>query len=182
MTPIVIEFLSFLTLLGNIGIIVFAFSGISKQWVGFSNTVWNFITKTGRIYGLIFAYIVSAIATLGSLFLSEVAHFTPCLMCWYQRIFMYPQVVILLVALVSKFTKEVKSYCIALSSIGFVIALYHYYLQLFGDPSTPCSSVGVSVSCSQTQFTHFGYITIPFMAATAFLLIILSMIYFDKGK
>lgn len=168
----VISALSLLTLIANIGIVVFL---LFKKFRDYIITIAN-------KYGLVFAYIVSVIATLGSLFLSEVAHFTPCLLCWYQRILMYPQAIILLVALFMKFTKEIKYYCIALSGVGFVLALYHYYLQLFGDPTTPCSTVGISVSCASRPFTHFGYITIPFMAATAFLLIILSMIYYSPKK
>ncbi|MBI2029822.1 disulfide bond formation protein B [Candidatus Gottesmanbacteria bacterium] len=166
----VISFLSILTLIANIVILLFLFLKKFRDYV---------ITIANK-YGLVFAYIVSIIATLGSLFLSEVAHFTPCLLCWYQRILMYPQAIILLVALFMKFTKEIKYYCIALSGVGFVLAIYHYYLQLFGNPAIPCSTVGISESCATRPFTHFGYITIPFMAATAFLLIILSMLFTAK--
>lgn len=117
--------------------------------------------------------IIPAIATLGSLFFSEVAHYTPCVLCWYQRIFMYPLVVILAIAYLIKDKKVAHYYAIGLSVIGAMIALYHYLLQVKAVSSiVPCSNSAVAVDCAQKVFMHFGYITIPMMALSAFLLII----------
>ncbi len=112
------------------------------------------------------------LATVGSLYFSEIAGWTPCVKCWYQRIFMYPQAVILLVALVRK-DRTVSYSVLALSLIGLVIAGDHYAEQLNlvlnpADPAMPCDETGVS--CARTPFFHFGYITIPMMAASVFLL------------
>lgn len=112
------------------------------------------------------------LATLGSLYFSEIAGWTPCVKCWYQRIFMYPQVIILLIALIRK--DRMAAYSILwLSLIGLFIAGEHYAEQLNlvlnpADPAVPCDETGVS--CARTPFFHFGYITIPMMAASVFLL------------
>jgi disulfide bond formation protein DsbB len=128
-----------------------------------------------------FAFIVSLVATLGSLFYSEIAHFNPCTLCWYQRIFMYPQVVLLGLALWKK-DKGIALYSLALSVIGAAIAGYHYLLQRGVVPELPCAAVGFSESCSQRFVMTFRYITIPLMAFTAFLLIIVNMISLRKNK
>lgn len=115
------------------------------------------------------SFLVALIATLGSLFYSEIAGYEPCKLCWFQRIFMYPQVVLLGIALWKK-DPGVTRYLLALSIIGGAIAGYHYLLQIGVAPELPCSAVGYSVSCSQRFVLQFGYITIPLMAFTAFLL------------
>ncbi len=112
------------------------------------------------------------LATLGSLYFSEIAGWTPCVKCWYQRIFMYPQVVILLIAILRKDRLAAHS-VLWLSVIGLIIAGEHYAEQVNlvlnpADPAVPCDETGVS--CARTPFFHFGYITIPLMAASVFLL------------
>lgn len=119
------------------------------------------------------SFIVALIAMLGSLFYSEVAGYDPCKLCWYQRILMYPQVVLLLMALIKK-RKDIIDYSLVLSVIGALIAGYHYLGQL-SITSLPCSVVGFSASCSQRFVMQYGYITIPVMAFSAFLLMIVLM-------
>lgn len=123
---------------------------------------------------LLFAFVVALIATSGSLFYSEIAGYEPCKLCWFQRIFMYPQVILLGLALWKK-DYGIKLYGIVLSAIGAVIAGYHYLLQLGVAPALPCAAVGYSAACSQRFVLQFGYITIPMMALTAFLLIIIFL-------
>lgn len=128
-------------------------------------------------YGLLLAFIVALVATSGSLYYSEVALYPPCKLCWFQRIFMYPQVILLGMSLYRK-EKSIIPYSIGLSIVGGLIAAYHYYMQV--SPSSvfiPCSTVGISVSCTAREFTHLGYITIPMMSLTAFLLIIALLGY-----
>ncbi len=125
---------------------------------------------------LTFAFFVALIATSGSLFFSEVAHFIPCKLCWYQRIIMYPQVVILSIA-TFKNDFAVKKYILPLSVIGLVIAVYHYILQMSPFP-LPCSDE--VANCALKQVGFFGYITIPLMAATAFAVIIYLMLLIKK--
>ena len=118
--------------------------------------------------------IVALTGTLGSLFLSEIAGWTPCKLCWFQRIFLYPQVVLLGIALWKK-DRGIAKYILTLSAIGAAIAVYHYSEQIhatfFMDPGEtlePCDQTGVS--CATTYTFRFGYITVPMMALTAFAL------------
>jgi len=112
---------------------------------------------------------------------SELVGYTPCELCWFQRILMYPQVAILGLALLKK-DRNVYVYSIALSIIGVLIASYHYILQIGAAPALTCSSVGAAVSCAQKPFLQFGYITIPMMSLTAFSMILLFMIGLRLNK
>ncbi len=132
----------------------------------------NFVSK----YGILFAFLVALTATSGSLFYSEIAGYQPCVLCWYQRIFMYPEVILLGMALWKK-DKSIVNYSIALSSIGALIAAYHYLLQIGVVSGVACGVVGYSVSCAKVFVLVFGYIGLPLMALTAFLLIITSLIF-----
>lgn len=126
-----------------------------------------------RHHYLLFGLIVSLIATLGSLFYSNIMQFNPCGLCWWQRIFMYPQVVLFAVALWKRDIK-IARYVLPLSMIGGAIAAYHYALQIGAvSSSLPCSAVGYSASCTELFFVAYGYITIPMMALTAFLMLII---------
>jgi disulfide bond formation protein DsbB len=114
------------------------------------------------------ALLVALVATLGSLYLSEVAHFEPCRLCWYQRIAMYPLALLLGVAVVRR-DQGVRPYALALALVGLPISAFHYLVERFPaleasgcDPANPCSIVWV---------WRFHYISIPLMAASAFALI-----------
>ena len=121
------------------------------------------------------SFIISLVATFGSLFFSEVLKYPPCALCWYQRIFMYPQVIILGLAIFKK-DLSVVTYSISLSLVGFIIALYHNFVQ-FGFSALPCPAVGNSVSCAKLFFIEFGYITIPLMSLVAFSMMIIFVIF-----
>lgn len=117
-------------------------------------------------------FVIPLIAMLGSLFYSEVALYAPCVLCWYQRIFMYPQAIILTIAFWKK-DKSFNFYSIVLSVIGSAIALYHYLLQRgVIKELVPCSAAPQAVDCAAKVHFTFGYISIPMMALSAFLLII----------
>src|SRR3972149_8131761 len=143
----------------------------SRHW----QKVLKGVNKILLKYSFHLALIVSLTATLGSLFYSEIAGFEPCKLCWFQRILMYPMPLLLSLAIWKK-DKSINDYLITLSGIGIVIAFYHYYLQRGGQSILPCSTIGYSVSCSNSFVMELGYITIPLMAATAFLLIIVLML------
>ena len=117
--------------------------------------------------------IVSAIATMGSLTLSEVLNFSPCKLCWYQRIAMYPIFAISFIALLRN-DDGVKRYVLPLSIIGFLIASYHILVQTF-PKILECSDE--VAKCSAREFAQYGYITIPVMSLTAFALILLLSIF-----
>ena len=123
------------------------------------------------------AFAVALIATLGSLTYSDILGYEPCKLCWIQRIFMYPQVLILGMVLWGrhKGNRALLDTSLVMSAIGAVIALYHYFMQLGIVPEGSCAAVGYSVSCAKLFVLQLGYITIPLMAFSAFLLIALSI-------
>jgi len=118
---------------------------------------------------LALAAIVGLVATLGSLYLSEIAHFPPCQLCWYQRIAMYPLPVILGIAAWRR-DFGIRPYAIALAAIGSAISIYHYQLERFPDQSS--LSCSVDVPCTTVWIWRFHYISIPFMALSGFALIV----------
>jgi len=146
------------------------------------NSVLDFFTK----HGLVLMLIATLVATCGSLFFSEIAGWNPCKYCWIQRIFMYPVAVMLPIA-IWKRDRGIARYILALSIIGACYAAYHYYIQMYDivasplNPATPCDASGES--CVKTPFVEFGYITVPMMALTAFLLNITgSLVLLRKQK
>jgi disulfide bond formation protein DsbB len=104
----------------------------------------------------------------GSLYFSEVANYTPCPLCWYQRIAMYPLVVILGIAALRS-DLAVRRYVLPLVAIGSVISIYHYQLERF--PSQTSVACSADVPCTVVWIWRFHYISIPFMALSAFALI-----------
>jgi disulfide bond formation protein DsbB len=120
--------------------------------------------------GLWVAWLVATVATLGSLYLSEIAHFTPCPLCWYQRIAMYPLVVLLGIAAVRRDT-NIRPYVITQAGIGAVIAAYHSWIQAFPPVggSTFCTA---DAPCTARYIWEFGFVSIPFMALCGFLTIV----------
>jgi disulfide bond formation protein DsbB len=129
---------------------------------------WRYVGKNFLFYG----FIIALIATLGSLFFSEFAGYNPCKLCWFQRIFMYPLVLLYGVAILRK-DRWMGVYGFLMSIIGAAIAGYHYLAQL-GIAETSCEVVGYSSACSEFFTLTFGYVTIPMMALVAFLLIAIS--------
>lgn len=123
------------------------------------------------------AWAVAAVAMVGSLIYSEVYHFEPCRLCWYQRIAMYPLAIVLLVGALRR-DRAVRLYGLPLSVVGLGISIWHYFIQTFPsleggscDPNNPCSSKWVEV---------FGFISIPFMAGAGFLLITVLLASFSS--
>jgi disulfide bond formation protein DsbB len=127
-----------------------------------------------------FAWLVAVIATLGSLYFSEIRLFQPCVLCWYQRIAMYPLSLVLGIA---AFTNDIKitKYVLPISVIGGLISLYHYLLEKVPGFATikPCSQ---GVPCDVAWINWFGFITIPFLALTAFVMITVFLIIGRRSK
>lgn len=111
-------------------------------------------------------WIIASVSTLGSLFFSEIMEFAPCALCWYQRIFMFPLVLILLVGLFP-FDKSIIKYALPLALAGWGFAFYHYLLYSGFIPESlqPCSQ---GVSCSETYLDLFGFLTIPMLSLISF--------------
>jgi hypothetical protein len=118
---------------------------------------------------LLAAFAVAALATVGSLYFSEVAHFEPCRLCWYQRIAMYPLVVILGIAAWRR-DPGVRRYAAPVAVIGALIATYHYALEWL--PWLDSGACSASTPCTIVWFREFGFISLPYLALSAFLLIV----------
>lgn len=112
---------------------------------------------------------VALTCTLGSLYLSEVAKYPPCILCWYQRIAMYPLVVILAVATLRR-DRDVRWYVVPQALIGLGIAVYHYLIERF--PDSVSFSCSADVPCSTVWVWKFHFLSIPAMAGIGFALII----------
>ena len=138
----------------------------------------TFAKRAGDFFGkhaIFFSGIVAIAAALGSLFYSNIAGFAPCVLCWWQRIFLYPQAIILAMSAFIK-DKHIRAFCLVFSVLGAAVSLYHSYLQFGGNPLIPCAAAGASISCTFRYFLEFGYVTIPTMALTTFTILILLML------
>jgi disulfide bond formation protein DsbB len=125
------------------------------------------------------AFVVATVATLGSLYLSEVANFVPCRLCWYQRIAMYPLPILLGIAWWKR-DAGVRRYALPLAVIGMVISTYHILVERF--PSLEGSGVcEVANPCSIRWVERFGFVTIPTMALAGFALISGLLVYPGVG-
>ncbi|WP_026576808.1 disulfide oxidoreductase [Bacillus sp. UNC438CL73TsuS30] len=129
---------------------------------------------------LLLAWVAAIIATLGSLYFSEVEHFIPCTLCWYQRILMYPLVVILGIAGYRN-DLTIYRYVLPLSIIGMIISGYHTVLQKipYLQQFEMCTT---GVPCSKDYLNWLGFITIPMLAFVAFTIITISLIFLARGS
>ena len=127
------------------------------------------------------AFLVAAVSMVGSLYLSEVADFVPCNLCWYQRIAMYPQVLLLGIAWYRR-DEGIRAYVLPLAVIGACISTFHVLVERFPwiegsggvcDPANPCTIKWIE---------ELGFITIPTMALSAFVLIALLMTHLPSGS
>lgn len=137
-------------------------------------------TETGRAVVTVarenamrFSLLLSGTAMLGSLYFSEVAHYTPCKLCWYQRVCMYSIAVISLVATVRR-ERVAVPYVLTLSLVGLVISVYHYLVEWF--PQMESSVCAVDVPCTTIWFRELGFLTMPAMAGIAFASVALVML------
>lgn len=112
------------------------------------------------------AWIIALIASAGSLFFSEVMQLPPCVLCWYQRIAMYPLVLIIATGIIMR-DGRMKYYALPLSFSGLLISVYHnlLYYGVIPESITPCVQ---GISCTSRQIEWLGFITIPLMALAAF--------------
>jgi disulfide bond formation protein DsbB len=125
------------------------------------------------------AWVVALVTTLGSLYFSEVAHFTPCKLCWYQRIAMYPLAVVLLIAALRR-DRKIAWYVVPVATIGALFAAYHTQLQAY--PHQHSSFCSLTESCTVRFVWEFGFVSLPFMALSAFVFIITMTLVAMRAK
>lgn len=126
-------------------------------------------------YELWLAFLVSAVATGGSLFFSEAASFVPCELCWFQRIFMYPlALTTLLLALAND--HRAARYLLPLPVVGAGFAVYHLLVENGVVEQTQACLVSAPGGCATKWIDEFGYVTIPTLALTAFVLVFILLV------
>jgi disulfide bond formation protein DsbB len=115
------------------------------------------------------AWLTALVATVGSLFFSEVMQLPPCVLCWYQRIAMYPLVMIIGVGILTG-DRRVKNYALPVCLAGLAVAVYHnlLYYNVIPESIAPCTQ---GISCTSRQIEWLGFITIPLLSLTAFIII-----------
>ena len=125
--------------------------------------------KNIRSFILYFAWLQALIATAGSLYLSVVLKLTPCNLCWYQRILMYPLVLILAVGILTR-DRRLPLYALPLSLLGLAVSAYHnlLYYHLLSESTTVCVS---GTSCTLPLITFFGFLSVPLLSLIAFIVI-----------
>lgn len=165
-------FLLFFASLALIGQIALAVGLVALAGRSATARLRQMIVDSFGASALAIALLVSVVATAGSLYLSEVAHFVPCKLCWYQRIAMYPLPVILGSAVLLR-RRDVHVYVIPVAALGSVISIYHVLVERF--PGLESSVCDVSNPCTVIWTRRFGYETIPTMALTAFALVIAAL-------
>jgi disulfide bond formation protein DsbB len=119
------------------------------------------------------ALLAAWIATSGSLFFGEVLGWRPCVLCWYQRILMYPLAVLLAIGIIRR-DRALSAYVLPFSIAGIGVSLYHYLL--IKTDWLPPPACAVDVPCNVDYLNIFGFINIPFLALTAFLIITCMML------
>lgn len=127
---------------------------------------------------LLMIWVVSLVAMLGSLYFSEIRGYEPCTLCWYQRILMYPIVIIATVAYIQKNAKIALTTAV-FSFIGAATSLYHFSLQKLDFLQSTAPACG-RVPCTGQYINWLGFITIPFLALSAFVLIAITSVYMLK--
>lgn len=125
-------------------------------------------------------WLIALFSLLGSLYFSEILHFPPCALCWYQRIAIYPLVLLVPVGIIRK-DKNLPYYVLPLSVIGGLIAFFHnlLYYKVIPESAGPCT---LGVSCTTKYIEWLGFVSIPLLSLLAFIVITALMIYSIKRK
>lgn len=133
-----------------------------------------------RRHSIYIAWAAALLAALGSLYFQYVLHLPPCVLCWYQRIAMYPLVIILGAGILQRDKGFVFS-ALPLSLIGLLIAVYHnlLYYRILPESAAPCT---VGISCTTKQIEYLGFITIPFLSFLSFIIIIICLLIYWRNN
>ena len=126
------------------------------------------------------AWVTALVATAGSLFFSEVMQLPPCVLCWYQRIAMYPLVIIIGSGIIMR-DGRMRNYALPVCLAGLAVSIYHnlLYYGIIPESLTPCTR---GISCTSRQIEWFGFITIPLMSLAAFVGVGVCLLFYKSEK
>ena len=133
-----------------------------SAWVG----PWRSQIDAGALW-LMCAFTTGAM--VGSLWFSEHVGYAPCKLCWYQRVAMYSLAIVTFVAALRR-DRAIARYTMVLASVGLVVSTYHYLLEWF--PGLETNVCSIDVPCTAVWFREFGFVTLCFMAGSAFITVI----------
>lgn len=134
-----------------------------------------------RSIGMHVALILTIGASILTLVYSEYFGILPCGLCWLERMMLYPQIILIGVSFYFK-DKLMPRYGIALSAFGFIVSLYHHYIQMGGSQFIKCPAAGEGADCAKRFFFEFGFMTFPLMSAILFALLIALYFYILKVR
>jgi disulfide bond formation protein DsbB len=128
---------------------------------------------------LFMGWLLVSVSTTISLFFSSVLEYEPCVLCWYQRICLFPMVFILAAGLFPTFDKSVIKYALPLSIAGGLTAFYHtlLYAGIIPESIQPCSQ---GVSCTEKYFELFGFVSIPMLSFFAFSTLVALLLFLKR--
>lgn len=164
MFEVTLRFLPALTLVSHAVLVLLFLAVIFRRSWG--SRVGIFLGKNALLLG----FFISLFSVLGSLFYSEVVGYEPCVLCWWQRVFLYPLVIIFAMAFWRR-ARNAFLYATPLVFLAGIVALYHSFVSLGGTSVLPCTEVGSA--CAKVYVLAFGYITIPVMSLTVILYLLL---------
>ena len=142
--------------------------GVRRPLEGLRAAVWG--------YELWVAFVVAAVATAGSLFFSEIAHFIPCELCWYQRICMYPLSITTLFAALRD-DHRIARYLLVFPVVGAGVSTYHLLVENGVVEQAQACVASAPGGCATKWINEFGYMTIPTLALTGFVLAFLFLLF-----
>lgn len=157
------HFLSLGTLIGGVVVVAWTLYLVKIMYQKKGST---FVATLSQ-YVLQFGFFTTLGGMLLTLYYEYGLQYVPCDLCWYQRVFLYPQVFLFGLAWYKK-DKAVLPYTLILSLAGLAVATYHHFLQMGYDLLKPCSSAPFAVDCAKPSFIEFGFVTFPFMAIVLF--------------
>ncbi|MFM8848719.1 MAG: disulfide bond formation protein B [Actinomycetota bacterium] len=164
-------FTSLLAMVALVGAIAHLVASRTRSFAGAAVAVHEF--------ALWLAWSVSAVATAGSLYFSEVVDYVPCRLCWFQRICMYPLAGILLVAAIRR-DRAVRWYALPLLVAGILVSGYHYVIEW--RPSWGDGACAVGPSCTDVWFRRMGFMTLAGMALCGFVAILTLLFVTPRGS
>lgn len=167
-----LETLNFWVALGTVGMQILALALFALFFV---RKDFSALSAWVARWALPAAFLLTLFSIGMAIYYSDFLGIIPCSLCWYQRIFLFPQAVLFVVALFKKEAARIADYSIVLSIFGGIVALYQHYIQMVGESPLPCPASGGD--CVKRFLFEFGYITFPLVAFSAFALLIALMLF-----